>query len=374
MEYAQESLPYIVLISIGSNDSKSTSLLELLQKIEGDNYNRQTEQWKISTKYYEALVQIQEIVIDFKDLSYSMQKLDYIEKKEAFIYYFQAEEELNLDYYNIIHNIQENHQPEIGLLFFNGKPKVFKKATEALIDKLVQNFFIEYLKEDLEEYKLPIQGGDHSDKEKQKPKGGLLNGDEKVGLERLIECMHCCMWSNMKKRTINQNQVPQSLINDLQRQEQEKQEFFLKEQQKIKEKQQDDQVDLNQDDKAEAGEGQGQKQPQVINFENDENEKNIIQQLLIEEDHYIKNAPINPQQNPFFENYDLSKEEEEAESMIMLMQQIKGLREHNQVLDDEERRKQAEDMIMKISKYMQLEDDENEDEYYGEEEQEEVKK
>ncbi len=68
--------------------------------------------------------------------------------------------------------------------------------TEALIDKTVQNYFIEYLKEDLSEYKIQ----DKSQSEKNKPKGGLLNGDEKVGLERLIECMHCCMWSNMKKK------------------------------------------------------------------------------------------------------------------------------------------------------------------------------
>lgn len=68
--------------------------------------------------------------------------------------------------------------------------------TEALIDKTVQNYFIEYLKEDLSEYKIQ----DKSESEKNKPKGGLLNGDEKVGLERLIECMHCCMWSNMKKK------------------------------------------------------------------------------------------------------------------------------------------------------------------------------
>jgi hypothetical protein len=39
-------------------------------------------------------------------------------------------------------------------------------------------------------------------------RGGLLGGDEKVGIERLIEAMHCCMWSNMKKKKVDHNAVP----------------------------------------------------------------------------------------------------------------------------------------------------------------------
>lgn len=57
-----------------------------------------------------------------------------------------------MEYYNVIEQIQENHSPEISLLFYNGKPQVFKKMTEAIIDKVVQNYFIEYLKEDLGNY------------------------------------------------------------------------------------------------------------------------------------------------------------------------------------------------------------------------------
>ena len=44
--------------------------------------------------------------------------------------------------------------------------------------------------------------------------------------------------------------------------------------------------------------------------------------------------------------------------MLMLMEEIKNLRENNKTLTDEERRKNAEAMILKISKYMSLDDDE----------------
>lgn len=49
--------------------------------------------------------------------------------------------------------------------------------------------------------------------------------------------------------------------------------------------------------------------------------------------------------------------------MIGMMQQIKNLRETNQNLSDEERRKNAEELILKLSKYMNMDDgsDEGED-------------
>lgn len=34
--------------------------------------------------------------------------------------------------------------------------------------------------------------------------------------------MHCCMWSNMKKKKVDFNSVPQSLLNDLERKDQPK--------------------------------------------------------------------------------------------------------------------------------------------------------
>jgi hypothetical protein len=53
---------------------------------------------------------------------------------------------------------------------------------------------------------------------------------------------------------------------------------------------------------------------------------------------------------------------------MKLMQDIKNLREVNKTLTDEERRKNAEDMILKLSQYMNLneegEDEEDEDEAY----------
>ena len=55
--------------------------------------------------------------------------------------------------------------------------------------------------------------------------------------------------------------------------------------------------------------------------------------------------------------------------MIGLMHEIKNLKESNQGLTDEERRKKAEEMILKLSKYMDLDEEGEEDEYYGEEEQ-----
>ena len=55
------------------------------------------------------------------------------------------------------------------------------------------------------------------------------------------------------------------------------------------------------------------------------------------------------------------EEEMEGESMLRLMQEIKQMREINnqggQVFLDEERRKNAEALILKLSKYMNLNND-----------------
>jgi hypothetical protein len=57
--------------------------------------------------------------------------------------------------------------------------------------------------------------------------------------------------------------------------------------------------------------------------------------------------------------------EHQTDSLMKLMQDIKNLREVNKTLSDEERRKNAEEMVMKLSQFMNIdEDDEDEDEAY----------
>jgi hypothetical protein len=46
----------------------------------------------MNTKYYEAQVKICELPVDVKNKEYSMEKLEYIEKKEAVIYLFSTED------------------------------------------------------------------------------------------------------------------------------------------------------------------------------------------------------------------------------------------------------------------------------------------
>ena len=51
----------------------------------------------------------------------------------------------------------------------------------------------------------------------------------------------------------------------------------------------------------------------------------------------------------FGEEDEVGGEEMEGESMLRLMQEIKNLREVNKCLTDEERRKNAEEMILKLT-------------------------
>ena len=90
--------------------------------------------------------------------------------------------------------VQDSVTPEIALLFYNGSKHEFGKDQEQVIDTVIQNHFLEYLKEDLSEVKAK------SDYVKLAPAGGLLGGEERVGIERLIECFECCMWSSMVKK------------------------------------------------------------------------------------------------------------------------------------------------------------------------------
>ena len=53
--------------------------------------------------------------------------------------------------------------------------------------------------------------------------------------------------------------------------------------------------------------------------------------------------------------------EHQTDSPMELMQDIKNLREVNKTLTDEERRKNAEEMVMKLSQYMNIDEDEEDD-------------
>ena len=52
-------------------------------------------------------------------------------------------------YERVVGTCQDTHNPEIAHLFYDGSQSTFKKAVEERIDKLIQDFFIEYLREDL---------------------------------------------------------------------------------------------------------------------------------------------------------------------------------------------------------------------------------
>ncbi len=72
----------------------------------------------------------------------------------------------------------------------------------------------------------------------------------------------------------------------------------------------------------------------------------------------LLSEPEQHQEDTF--NLDEGQAEEEAESMLRLMQEMQHLREQSQALTDDERRKKAEEMIIKLSQYMQLDDGEDE--------------
>jgi len=124
------------------------------------------------------------------------ERLEALDKKEAMIYYFESEKDLNETYARLISFAQDTYSPEIALLFYNGDIP-FSRAVEARIDEVIQNYFVEYLREDLTRksetkgYAPMLDGG---------PAGSLLSGVEKVGIERLIESLQCCMWSSMIKK------------------------------------------------------------------------------------------------------------------------------------------------------------------------------
>ena len=78
------------------------------------------------------------------------ERLEYLEKKEAMIYYFENEKDLNETYARLISFAQDTYSPEIALLFYNGDiSSSFAKAVEERIDYVIQNYFVEYLREDL---------------------------------------------------------------------------------------------------------------------------------------------------------------------------------------------------------------------------------
>jgi hypothetical protein len=155
---------------------------------------------KIDTKYYDAVVKFEVVPAHLLDED----NLDALGKKEAFVYYFTEEGELDETFENHISTLQDTYSPEIALMFYNGAKKgQFKKEAEQVIDNVIQNYFIEYLREDLS--KIDPMGAARGAGRA----GSLLSGDEKVGVERLIESLECCMWSSMLKKKVVPQPQPQ---------------------------------------------------------------------------------------------------------------------------------------------------------------------
>jgi hypothetical protein len=78
-----------------------------------------------------------------------------------------------------IATVQELSGPEISLMFYNSGQELKDGAN---VDRIVQDHFVEYLSQDLSTFKAPQSLSTHI-------AGSLLHGDEKVGVERLIECL-----------------------------------------------------------------------------------------------------------------------------------------------------------------------------------------
>lgn len=62
-----------------------------------------------------------------------------------------------MGYFSLVQSIQENYEPETSVLFYNGQKKTFESGKEQIIDKIVQDYFIEYLSEDLAAYDVKEQ-------------------------------------------------------------------------------------------------------------------------------------------------------------------------------------------------------------------------
>jgi len=82
--------------------------------------------------------------------------------------------------------------------------------------------------------------------------------------------------------------------------------------------------------------------------------KDLLEIPLYDPEALSNNLISEPEQLLQEDNLDLdeAQAEEEAESMLRLIQEMKQMREQTQALNDEDRRKKAEEMIIKLSQYM----------------------
>ena len=151
-------------------------------------------------------------------------------------------------------------------------------------------------------------------------------------MARLHEALQCCMWSNMRKVNVQAAAVEIMKPISLESKNEES-------------KHQD----------PPAAEDKNLAENQIKSSNNDQAEPNpdlTAQQLM---------------KAKFFED-DLEKEDEETENMFALVEEIKNARQTNQNLDDDQRRANAEQIMNKLAKMMDLGDDGEGDISYGDEE------
>ena len=134
--------PTIAIINFAEKSEDTHPVVRaIFQKEKPENIDGLT--WKLISKYFEADLQF----CVFDGTTCDLDQLT-PHKVEAFIYYFKSPSVLT-SISDLVSQIQENFQPEMSALFYDGPSVSFDRKSDNVIEKITSEYFVEYITQDL---------------------------------------------------------------------------------------------------------------------------------------------------------------------------------------------------------------------------------
>jgi hypothetical protein len=304
------------ILVVGSDQVGKHEIIDSLAKLCGENIDKKTlvPTLTLRTKYYKAPIEFHVHKILNNE---PLQELQYdLKEYEAMICIVDVNQHESFSHVSkFVEKTLDQHQFEVSLLVGNlVKSNDLKQIQD--LQKWSQDFMFEFVQLPHRSFFL-------------KQEETLTDENEKIGMERILEALECNMWRSMEM--ISKNQVSPTTT-------------AKKEEQTLKDNKQ------QQDTKAEKSKTI-QNNQQEDDQEEDTKEADERLQTLLKALQVTDN-----QKNEQHEE----EEDVDFHEFSNLVSQVRRIRDQGKTLSDEERRRQAAEMSIRLWNFLGVDDEEEE--------------
>ena len=153
-----QSVPSIVVLDTTQSKATFHPLLDAIFRRENPNNVLGDGNWRLTTKYFTADLKLTPVHVPSEVLftegfdceAFLTSHLDEVCKPEAFVFFFESEADVLAPNFNtLVAGTQAMFGPELTVLFRNCESASMNPKCRKAIDELTQNFFLEFMSQDL---------------------------------------------------------------------------------------------------------------------------------------------------------------------------------------------------------------------------------